>query len=178
LSPTERTAFLTAPWRVGGLSAGTPREILAAAQDAPIAHQSGLATREALEEVAARVIGYRPGWVSLLLRLRRVLLALLGVQSSLRGRRPAPGPLPTQIGGQTGIFTVQSASPGRYWLGLAQDQHLDSWLGFHVEEGDGLKPRLVLATTVVRFHGWRGRLYWLAICPFHHSILAKALKPR
>jgi len=158
-------------------SPGTPAAIRAAARKAAAGRQAGLATQESLEAVAQRALCFRPGWVGLLLRLRRGLLGLLGAPDSRAGKRPALV-LPLEPGGQTGIFTVEACEPGRYWLASAQSRHLDSWLAFHVEEASGLKPRLVLATTLASFHGWRGRAYWLLASPWQAAILKSALKPR
>jgi len=158
-------------------SSGTPELILALARKAAMQRQSGIATQERLEAVAQRVLCFRPAWVALLLKLRRGLLSLLGLPSPHKGALPAPG-LPLLPGSQTGIYTVVAAEPGHYWLAAAQDRHLDSWLAFHAEEASGLKPRLVLATSLAQPHGWRGRLYLLATSPLQALILKSALRPR
>jgi len=158
-------------------SPATPAVILAAARCASLGRQAGIATQESLEAVAQRALCFRPPWVALLLRLRRGLLRLMGLQSPHQGALPAPS-LPLLPGSRTGIYTVLAAEPGLYWLAAAQDRHLDSWLAFHAEEASSLKPRLVLATSLAQPHGWRGRIYLLLTSPLQALILKSALKPR
>jgi hypothetical protein len=158
-------------------SPSTPGPILALARSAALWRQAGIATQESLESVAQRVLCFRPGWAAQLLRLRRGLLILLGLPSPHQGSRPAAS-LPLLPGSQTGIYTVLAAEPGSYWLAAAQDRHLDSWLAFHAEAASGLKPRLVLATSLAQPHGWRGRIYLLLTSPLQALVLKSALKPR
>lgn len=104
----------------------------------------------------ARVFDVRnaPVWVIALLGLRQVLVPLVGIP---RGTMQAFAP---------------SAVEGDEVLVDTPDRHLHFWLGLAVREDP---PRLV-ATTVVKLHGWRGRLYWLPVGLLHRPVLTSMMR--
>ena len=59
-------------------------------------------------------------------------------------------------------------------LVTASDPHLDFWVGVAVDTVDN---RLV-ATTVVKLHGWRGRLYWIPPGSSTHGLQGHAEERR
>jgi hypothetical protein len=50
------------------------------------------------------------------------------------------------------------------------DRHLDFWLGVAADDG------LLQVTTVVRLHGWRGRLYWLPVGALHGPVTRSMMR--
>lgn len=99
---------------------------------------------------AERVFSLRlmPRWISLLLGLRQVLVRLIGVK-----RAPSS------------VFDVKAVI-GEEALIAADDRHLDFRAGVAIDEAQ----RLLRVTTVVRFHGWRGRLYFIPVGLLHDPI--------
>jgi hypothetical protein len=99
---------------------------------------------------AERVFSLRsmPRWIVLLLGLRQVLVRLIGVN-----RAPSS------------VFDVKAVI-GEEALIAADDRHLD----FRAGVGIDVTQRLLRVTTVVRFHGWRGRLYFIPVGLLHDPI--------
>jgi hypothetical protein len=50
------------------------------------------------------------------------------------------------------------------------DRHLDFWLGVATEDGT------LRVTSVVRLHGWRGRLYWLPVAALHGPVTRRVMR--
>jgi len=90
--------------------------------------------------------------------------ALFGVRmifASLLGLRPAP----------SGVFDVREVV-GEEALIAFDDAHLD----FRCAVGVDATARVVRVTTVVRLHGWRGRLYFAPVSLLHPLILQSMLR--
>ncbi len=94
-----------------------------------------------------------PPWVAALFTIRAKLVPLLGLPAE-------PGENP---------FRVREVRTGEA-LSLAEERHLDFAFGARVH-GNRL-----LATTAVRLHGWRGRLYWMVVSRFHEPVLRAMLR--
>lgn len=99
---------------------------------------------------AERVFSRRsmPRWIILLMGLRQQLVRLIGVN-----RAPSS------------VFDVD-AVVGEEALIAADDSHLD----FRAGVGIDVEQRLLRVTTVVRFHGWRGRLYFIPVGLLHAPV--------
>ena len=96
-----------------------------------------------------------PWWVKALFVVRRLLTPLLGIpQRDLTS------------------FAVSRVEDNEALVEV-KDPHLDFWVGVVV---DTLNERLI-ATTVVKLHGWRGRLYWIP-AGLLHGIVFKAMLRR
>jgi len=93
-----------------------------------------------------------PGWVRRLMGVRNRLGLLVGLKPA-----PASG------------FPVVRQSPKQVVLGF-DDKHLD--FRIIVEVGGGFAS----VTTVVRWHNVWGRLYLMAIMPFHRAIAARMIE--
>ena len=112
-------------------------------------------------QAARRMVGRRPRWVNALLVLRNLAVTPFGLER---------GP-PTE-GERIGIFPVVSASPDRVVMGF-DDTHLDFRLV--VEVAPERSGRQVTATTFVRTRNRFGRLYLIAVMPFHRIIVPAML---
>jgi hypothetical protein len=96
-----------------------------------------------------------PIWVRILFGLRQLLVPLLGVR---------PGDPGT-------AFTVRRVV-GEEALVEASDRHLDFAAGIGVDA----ERRLVRLVTVVRLHGWRGRLYFAPVSVVHPTIVRSMMR--
>ncbi len=94
-----------------------------------------------------------PGWVKALFGLREVAVRALGIP-------PAP----------RDVFDVREAV-GEEVLIATDDRHLDFRVGVAVD----VEAELVRVTTVVRLHGWRGRLYFAPVRVLHQPVLRAML---
>lgn len=96
-----------------------------------------------------------PVWVRIAFGLRQVLVPLIGVR---------PGDPAT-------AFAVRRVV-GEEALLAESDRHLDFTCGVGVDARRGL----VRVTTVVRLHGWRGRLYFAPVKLVHPSVVRGMLR--
>lgn len=62
------------------------------------------------------------------------------------------------------------ADDGHEVMAFEPDRHLDFWAAVAVDDG------LLRVTTVVRLHGWRGRLYWLPVGALHGPVLRSMMR--
>nr|WSX52923.1 DUF2867 domain-containing protein [Streptomyces sp. NBC_00974] len=125
----------------------------------------------------ARVISTgSPGWVGRLMALRDKLVAPFGLRVQERGKATGTE---TRIepGVKRGPFRILSVTEDEVLCG-DDDKHLDFRVSFAVRpktDGSGSEG---VCTTVVRFNRPIGRLYFRAIEPFHHLIVASLVRPR
>lgn len=96
-----------------------------------------------------------PVWVRIAFGLRQLLVQLIGVR---------PGDPAT-------AFAVRRVV-GEEALLAASDRHLDFACGVGVDAG----RRLVRVTTVVRLHGWRGRVYFAPVKLVHPAVVRGMLR--
>lgn len=116
-------------------------------------------------EAAQRMFAPSPRWVEMLVNLRNLIVAPLGLKTSGVGERAA--------GGMIGIFPVLSETPQRLVAGF-NDSHLDFRVVVDVAP-DGAAQQ-VTATTLVRTHNWLGRTYLAVITPFHRLVVRSMLR--
>ena len=67
------------------------------------------------------------------------------------------------------VFAVD-ATDDREAMAHESDRHLDFWVGVAADGG------LLQVTTVVRLHGWRGRLYWAPVGALHAPIVRSMMR--
>jgi hypothetical protein len=107
-----------------------------------------------------RMLGRFPQWVDVLMRFRNLMVGPLGLKTGIH-RNPAAQRW-------IGSFPVLSETSQRVVLGF-DDRHLRFLLVIDVDPPTALR-RLVAATTLVRTHNRFGRLYLVAVMPFHRRI--------
>ena len=121
-------------------------------------------------EVARAAFDNPPRWATALLAARDAIVGRLGLKTARNIADAARGP-------QVGIFPVISEMPNEVVLGL-DDKHLDFRIWISVQGMDGGSDARVC--TLVRLHGWPGRIYLTSIMPFHKLLsrvmLGRALK--
>ena len=125
---------------------------------------NGIAVGEDAETIAARM-GKPPAWVAKLMAIRNLIVAPFGLKTRLsKGAKARPG-YP---------FPVLSAQPQRVVMGL-DDRHLDFRLVVEVSVAEG-RNLAATATTYMRTHNLLGKLYLMAVTPFHRRIVPAMLK--
>lgn len=130
------------------------------------------------EAVIARVwsIGGVNGWPSMnwAWKLRGVVDKLLGGTGIRRGRRH-----PTELrpGDALDFWRVLLVDPAKGRLILYAEMKLpgEAWLEFALEDLPDGKPGL-RQTATFRPHGVLGRLYWLAVLPFHFLLFPRMVR--
>ena len=114
-------------------------------------------------EAAEAIIENFPAWTGAMMALRQILVAPFG----LKGR---PG-----SGDRIGIFPVVSESRQQLVAGF-NDRHLDFRIVVDLEEQAGKSEQAVTLTTVIKRHNLLGRVYLVAVMPFHRAIISTALR--
>ena len=114
-------------------------------------------------EAAEAIIENFPAWTGAMMALRQILVAPFG----LKGR---PG-----SGDRIGIFPVVSESRQQLVAGF-NDRHLDFRIVVDLEEQAGKPEQAVTLTTVIKRHNLLGRIYLVAVMPFHRAIISTALR--
>ncbi len=95
-----------------------------------------------------------PAWVTFLLGLRQLLVGLIGINRATEG-----------------VFDI-AREEGNEALISTDDTHLD----FRAAVAIYPERRLLQVTTVVRLHGWRGRLYFLPVSVLHGPVTRSMAK--
>lgn len=95
-----------------------------------------------------------PWWIKAALALRQLVAPIIGVRRAGRG-----------------IFDVDRVI-GEEALIVVDDRHLD----FRAAVGVDSNTRLVRVTTVVRLHGWRGRVYFAPVRLLHGPVVQAMLR--
>ena len=127
------------------------------------------------DEVIARVwsIGGGNGWPSMnwAWKLRGIADKCVGGTGIRRGRRH---PRDLRAGDALDFWRVLLADPAKGRLMLYAEMKLpgEAWLEFAVEELPDGSPGL-RQTATFRPHGLLGRLYWLAVLPFHFLLFPR-----
>ncbi len=106
---------------------------------------------------AAEIITDFPGWARFLLVIRRIITAPFGLDND--------GP---NVADKIGIFPVESETDTEVIAGF-DDRHLNFRVSVLAQDGN-----ISLATWVAP-HNIGGRLYLMAIMPFHIAIVKNAL---
>lgn len=114
-------------------------------------------------EAAERSLGRSPRWVRVLLGLRNRIVSVVGLKSSA----------PSSRLGLIGAFPVVSKSDDEVVLGF-DDKHLDFRIVVDVRAGSAVN-QIVGVTTLVRRHNTLGRVYLMAVTPFHKAIVPTLL---
>lgn len=99
-----------------------------------------------------------PGWIRILFGIRQTLVGLVGIKK-----------------GEQSVFAVDRVENGEALIS-ANDTHLNFRAAVRVDSN----ARLLQLTTVVKLHGWRGKLYWSVVSLFHgpvtRSMMARAAR--
>jgi hypothetical protein len=115
-------------------------------------------------EASRRVMGRTPWWAARLMALRDSIVAPLGLKTSAQFG---------SMSDRVGFFPVVAADENRVVLGFP-DEHLDFRVVVVTEPMRD--ETLITVTTLVRTHGWLGRVYLAFVKPFHRLIVPAMLR--
>ncbi|GAA2844467.1 DUF2867 domain-containing protein [Streptosporangium fragile] len=120
-----------------------------------------------LGEFLAGLVGWEPGWIRFLYRVRGVFVRLLGMRQ--KDMPSAAGIRPEDIsftpGDKLAFFTVVEGEEDRYLVAGATESHLTAYLAVVAE------PGRFHVVTIVKYHRWTGPVYFNVIRPFHHLVV-------
>lgn len=114
-------------------------------------------------DVSRLLLDHPPAWISGLMALRNRIVSLFGLKT-----------VELVAGASAGGFPVLFSTPERTVLGF-DDRHLDFRIVVDLEEKGN--RQLVSVTTIVRRKNLFGRLYLLAVGPFHRRIVPATMRP-
>ena len=126
-----------------------------------------------LREFVSGVLGWQPGWIRMLFRVRVVFARLLRLRDPEIPTAPRllrPEELPFSPGAKAWFFTVVGAAEDRYIVLEAADTHLTGYLAVVAEPLVHGRTRFH-NITIVKYHRWTGPLYFNVIRPFHHLVV-------
>jgi hypothetical protein len=124
-------------------------------------------------DVLARYIFlHQPSWIRLLMALRDMTVACLGLKTAKHLATLASDPKANRLG----IFKVYSTKETEIVLG-EDDKHLDFRLSLLCSDGPASRTdRQLTLSTTVHCHNLLGRAYILSIAPFHRMVVKASLR--
>jgi len=129
-----------------------------------------------IEDVGRAFFSSGPKWIEVLVNLRNKIVELFGLKTgkiSKSGQQMIEE-FNCEPGKRLGLFKVFSKSTNELILG-EDDKHLDFKVSLLLEKNNSGENVLVISTVVI-FHNWFGRLYFLPVKPFHRLIVPAMLK--
>lgn len=125
-----------------------------------------------IEQVGRSFFTYSPAWVDWLFALRNRIVVLFGLKTSGAGARDAVVKnFKCEVGEKIGLFKVFDKNEREVVLG-EDDQHLDFRVSLFLDR----QNNTLTVSTIVQFHNWLGKLYFLPIKPFHRLIVPAMVK--
>lgn len=118
---------------------------------------------ETAREAAEAIIENFPAWTGAMMALRQVIVSPFGLKG-----RPSRGD-------RIGIFPVVTESRQQIVAGF-NDRHLDFRIVVDLAELASKPEQSVTLTTVIKRHNLLGRVYLVAVMPFHRAIISTALR--
>jgi hypothetical protein len=129
-----------------------------------------------LRGFVASMLSYYPWWIIQLYRVRKLLVAILGL---VKHEEPEelPNLQPEDVsftpGEETSFFIVRCAKEDLFWISeTPDDKHLRAYFGVVQEPLDTSTNRFYVITTVYYKH-WTGPVYFNLIRPFHHLVVSR-----
>jgi len=155
-----------------GRAIPVPEGVLAASTfqgvDYSDAYSIGLSPHVNARTFAEAVFASSPRWVAGLMALRNATVRPLGLIATGSALRQAA------VGSdRIGIFPVLATTQDEVLLGL-DDRHLDFRISVRVLDVGGERAGVV--ATLVRFHGFLGRAYFVSVGPAHRRIVPAMLR--
>lgn len=129
-------------------------------------------------DLASAFFSSAPPWVGQLMNLRNRIVSLFGLKtsSSTSYNTTSIEGLTFEPGQQLGLFKVYTKTDEEITLG-ENDKHLDFRISLlSLSPGADSSTRTIVLTTVVTFHNWLGRLYFIPVKRFHRLIVPIMLK--
>ncbi|CAB1057196.1 hypothetical protein D1BOALGB6SA_1935 [Olavius sp. associated proteobacterium Delta 1] len=129
-----------------------------------------------LRKFIASMLSYHPWWITLLYRIRKLLVCILGLVKHEEPKE-LPNLQPDDIsftpGENVSFFIVRSAKEDMFWVSeTPDDKHLRAYFGVFKERLSNSINRFYVITTVYYKH-WTGPVYFNLIRPFHHLVVSR-----
>lgn len=130
--------------------------------------------RVTLAGFIAAMLSFRPAWLVLFYRIRKLFVRLLGMRQEddpeiLKPLRAQD--VPFHPDDTASFFIVRLAQRDRYWIAeTPDDKHLRAFIGIFMEKLDQQVNRFHVMT-VVHYKHWTGTVYFNIIRPFHHLVV-------
>jgi len=122
----------------------------------------------------ADMLSYRPAWLLMLYRIRKIFVRLLGMpqeETSEMLQPLSPEDVSFQPGDTASFFIVRYAAPGRFWIAeTPDDKHLQAYFGIFKKKIARHKNKFYVMT-VVHYKHWTGPVYFNVIRPLHHLVV-------
>ena len=131
-----------------------------------------------LREFISRMLSYHPWWITILYRLRKILVTLFGlVDHEKQNISPiAPENVSFTPGELASVFIVRKTKEDNYWVvETPEDKHLKAYLGMVLQNLGKSRTRFHVFTSVKYLH-WSGPVYFNIIRPFHHLVVWRMMK--
>ena len=136
--------------------------------------EKGQAT--SLTKVLQLFVSGGPKWADSLLNLRNKIVKPFGLKTSDSITDEQSDSINYEIGNRVGIFLLLDKTENEVILG-DDDKHLNFKVSLLLAPiVNKIDKKKLSLTTVVKFHNLFGRLYFLAIMPFHKLIVRSSLK--
>ncbi len=117
-----------------------------------------------------------PGWVRMLLKLRDTLVAPFGLEvGMIPERETIDASVRYDIGGRAIYFSVIERTESEIVM-AEDDKHLYFRTSVFIDRTSDRGRSNIYITTIVKFHNFWGRLYFLPVKPFHKLIVKTLLK--
>jgi hypothetical protein len=121
-----------------------------------------------------------PRWISILMRVRDVLVKALGLKVNGSDSRETfiikmREQKPIAIGDHFGPFHIKARNENEIIAG-SNDKHLDFRVSFAYTHAIGEAKAVLVLGTVVQKHNWLGRVYFVVIRPFHLIVVPAMMK--
>lgn len=119
-----------------------------------------------------------PKWIDKLFTFRNAIVKHLGLKTpeKIIDRKKQLDEFKCEVGERMGLFEVFYRDENEIIIG-EDDKHLNFRVSLYLQSAENTKQEKTLTiSTVVKFHSWLGRLYFLPVKPFHSLIVPKMLK--
>lgn len=127
-------------------------------------------------DIAKGFFSSSPKWVHFLMSLRNSIVSIFGLKTgaSQLNDESSLDHMTLEKGDQLGIFKVFDKNDQELILG-ENDKHLNFRVSLMIDPEPRPKKKLIISTIVI-FHNWFGKLYFLPVKPFHKFIVRRMLK--
>lgn len=146
-------------------------QIYKISSDADHIHSCGFESRRDMNDFLIRLMSYKPGWLTLLYKVRGVLAGLMGLKhDEFINHGLKVSDYDFNRGGQVDFFTSVDFEENKLWIGEAEDKHLIAYIGV-VRDSVENSQHLYRVFTIVRYKNWLGPVYFNLIKPFSHLVV-------
>lgn len=128
-----------------------------------------------IDALARSFFSAAPSWVGALMALRDILAGSIGLRTAASAPRQGEREIGRKLepGMRAGVFKVHQRTKHEILMG-EDDRHLDFRVSMLLHRQAG--AHWLVVSTVVRFNGWLGKVYFLPVRPFHKLIVPAMVK--